>query len=162
MLVSSLAGQCCLAVAGQTLTYLTGHRFEPPDSWCVMSNVSLSKTESISSMLKLLCEAAAGAIIWDGSHKDGVHESRWGGPARSPDSHSRNSTAHERQWLKYNTTQHNTGGTCPSPQLNHHLLMQHFVSTRGIHWLTCVRVCAVSGEEVSPSAHDNLHCHEPD
>lgn len=151
-----LTGRAVLFGSGWTDTHITD-RSQVWTPWQLMCHVKSFlewETESISSMLKLLCEAAAGMIIWDGSHKDSVQESRWGGPARSPDSHSRNSTA---QWLQHNTTQHRRYLSVHSSPPD-----ATFVSTHGMRWLTCGRVCAVSGEEVSPSAHDNLNCHEPD
>lgn len=136
-----LTGRAVLFGSGWTDTHITD-RSQVWTPWQLMCHVKSFlewETESISSMLKLLCEAAAGMIIWDGSHKDSVQESRWGGPARSPDSHSRNSTA---QWLQHNTTQHNTGdtwclwctfNTTDSSTLTIHTFRRTLTAS---HWLT--------------------------
>lgn len=66
------------------------------------------RCESISwksEMWKLLSEAAAGTIIWDGSHKDSLQPVQVREPGGSRDAHSKNSTTHERHWTSLDTTQ---------------------------------------------------------
>lgn len=92
---------------GQTLALLTGHRFEPPHSWCVMSKVPSSKT--LLEMRKPLSRGGSGNDhLGHGSHKDTLHDDpRWERQV-AHDSHTRHSTSHMHHWIK-----HDRGRTRP-------------------------------------------------